>query len=262
MEENQTLTKKTNYTLIILVALCIILVGAAVYFLFIKDKTTNKDTSDNTDNTVVEKDVYKTKDGKFTLRIVDKEAAKAKKDYEDSHVEDEGVGSIDEIKYYAYFNDSIIYVSDVFLEDEHYVVYEFGGYKSAEAAGYTLVLNKDTNTLEINPEDLVNKENNCMEQFFCSFTHRMSFVKTDLGYFFVDLSYGDYVLYTTSWKKLGYVYLDVQNETPSYYKLKEVDSTGVTAYSDQEAVECFGNECTWKLLNPTKYDVNGNVVNN
>ena len=65
---------------------------------------------------------------------------------------------------YAYFNDVFLVVTNIYNEDNHYATFGFSGYENAEASGYSLVINKDTNTLEINPTDLVNKDGNCMKE--------------------------------------------------------------------------------------------------
>ena len=249
--------KKNNSKTIGIVVLVIglLLVCFAGYKLFIEKPESTKPKDDNTqeqdnNNVVVDKNTYKTADGKFILKIVEKNDSKAAEEAKKL-----GEDTVNEAKYYAYFNDTILAITDVYQEDNHYATYGFSGYENAEANGYSLVVNKDINVLEINPIDLTSKDQNCMKENFCSFPHHMSFIKSDLGYFFIDESYGDNVLYTTSWKKLGYVYIENG-------KLKEADSTGVTVYSDRNAKECDGNMCNWELSNPTKYDVNGNIINN
>ena len=250
MENNK---KKNIYTLI-LVILGVILLGIGLVSLL------NKNNNSGNSSKFVETGEFKTADNKFTLKVVNKNDTKAKDDYLKTHEDDI---NLDDVKYFAYFNNSVIYITNIYKEDSNYIVFEFDGYKNAESSGYTLVIDKNTNTLKVNPEDLADKDSNCMENGFCGMTPRMSFIKTDLGYFFIDLSYNNYVLYTTSWKKLGYVKVDMPEEySDSNYKLVDVDSTGVIVYSEEEASECIGNECSWILLNPIKYDVNGNVVSN
>ena len=254
MNDDSNSGKKS--VLVSVVALIVfIVIGIFVFTQFDDGDETDKPKDDNTQeqekNSVTSDEiVYKTKDENFTLKLVQKNDSKAIEEAKKI-----GEDTINEAKLYAYFNDTFLVVTDIYNEDDHYATFGFSGYEEAEASGYSLVINKDTNTLEINPTDLASKDKNCMKENFCGFPHHMSFIKSDLGYFFIDESYGDNVLYTTSWKKLGYVY--TENDS-----LKEVDSTGVTVYSDRNAEQCDGNECNWELLNPVKYDINGNVINN
>ncbi len=279
MENN----KKRNIIIIILVVLGIVLISLGIYFVFIKNDSKpisnndrekcNIDTNEREDNEY-KGEIYKTQDGKFTLKIVDKSDEKAKKDLEESirddlddddprkesYVLEDDLDFYNDIKYYAYFNDIIMYVLDIEKEDDSYITYSFGGYKAAESDGYSLLVNKKNNTLEINPEELVGKENSCMQEGFCGFSQHTSFVKSDLGYFYIHLDCGDgsSELYTTSWKKLGYVYTEYLENND--FRLKEVDINGVTVYNDKVEKDCSGNCCSWNLLNPIKYDIDGNVV--
>ena len=241
--------KNNNKTIgIVILIIGLLLVGAAVYKLFIEKPETDKPKDDNTqeqgnNNALSEEIIYKTKDGNFTLKLVQKNDTKSIEEAKEL-----GEDMTNDAKLYAYFNGTFLVVTDIYREDKHYATFGFSGYENAEANGYSLVVNKDTNILEINPEDLINKDQTCMKENFCNFPHHMSFVETDLGYFFIDESYGDNVLYTTSWKKLGYVY--TEND-----KLKEVDSSGVTVYSDRNAKQCDGNE--WGCRQEGLADRNG-----
>ncbi len=249
MEDYKKRNNGQSIKIIVISILTVVILAFGIYFINRKpyqEKPVN--------NVVKSLYTYKTKDGRFTLKIVDKNNSIAINEFNKGKSEEFIENYKNNVKYYAYFNDVILGIDDV-EEDEHYAVYYFFGYPNAEASGYTLIVNKDTNILEINPTDLINKKEDCMNNNFCDFPRHISYIKTDIGYFFVDESYGDNILYTTSWQRLGYVYTE-------YGSLTEVESDGIIVYSDRKDSECFGNDCIWELLNPTKYDANGNVVNN
>ncbi len=271
MEEKDITVKRKKRVLAIVLSIAIILLITSIYMLLIRKDDESKSNIDNDDNNIIaEKErIYKSKDGKFTLKIVDKNDEKAKQDLIEHFKKEcddcfltaeESVEDLqDEILYYAYFNDIALFVDSV-VEDDHYATYGLAGYDNAYGWGFKLIVNKDTNTIEIRPEDLIDKESDCMKSSFCGFMWSPSFVKTNLGYFFIDER--EQELYTTDWKKLGYVQLDYHDDDS--YELKEVDSSGVTVYKDMKFLECNGDaypsNCKVDFLNPIKYDANGNIV--
>ena len=252
--ENNKIERGNNNNLLVIL-LVIIVVGIVGYFVYTKfiykDNSNNKKDDSNKEekNNNGDNAIYKTSDGKFTLRIIDKNDQTAKLLFKNDDIKDS------EIKYYAYFNDTLLVVTDV-IEDEHYAIYSFAGYENAESYGYSLLVNKDNKKLEIEPKELEDKDITCMDNNFCDFSRHPYFVKSESGYYFGYDDYGLNVLYTTEWKELGYVYLDSSNGN---YKLRESDSVGVITYLDYTS-ECDGNYCTYNLLNPVKYNAKGDNV--
>ena len=106
-------------------------------------------------------------------------------------------------------------------------------------------------------EILDNTSSTCISNGFCGFLSNPSFINTVIGYFFINEENGLISLYTTNWKKLGYVNLDLSNDL---YSIEGLDESGVIVYSDY--VEKDNNDGIFKydLLNGTKYNNKGEIV--
>lgn len=250
MEENVKINKEKNFIIIILALLVIFIIGAGIYFIFIKkdDKSPegNKPVPtavDNKENNLIEEKYYKTNDGKLTLRIVDINKTGAKEELLNKYKNmlsglenDPAVRSADDFlseamngaDVFAYFND-IIMTAKIEYDDDHYINYNLRGFSGEINYDHSIFINKDTNEIVISPDELNSLDSSCTinnrENELCglgSSSHVYRVIKTELGYFYFHTS--NHMLYTTSWKKLGHVRLKETHDDS--IELEEIDSVG------------------------------------
>ncbi len=226
--------KNNNKTIgIVVLIISLLLVSVAVYKLFIekpdtdKPKDNNTQDSDNNNNTVVsDEQIYKTKDGKYTFKLLNNGK--------------------------AYINDKEVIVLDK-EEDNRYIEIE-GDFDPSPGfiAGLGFVLDKETKTIVESPYyDETDKSSECgFESYgeygrFCTRCYGFD-VFNIYGWDFFERGneLGASGIYTTDWKELGYAYVD---------KIK-FDNDGIYVCNDYFESTCESGE--------TKYDVNGNVVDN
>ncbi len=249
MEEDKKLEKRKNIEIVVLSIIIVVLLGALIYLLFIKkDKPTeppksqdNQQVENNTNNidkesTIVEKASYKTKDGKFTLKIIDKSSNK----YIEEKYKDilEGFG---DCKGYAFINDELLALT-IIKEDELYASYNAYYPNNVAQSAESFIANKQDGTLiEMRT---FSDEFNAFERFLME-NAWSSYIKTNAGYFLIYSPITDPdILYTMSGKKLGYI----NSEEP------KSDAQGVYVYDNIDSNFDFSNAI------PSKYDVNGNKI--
>jgi len=249
--------KRQKLQLILLSIIIVFILGVFVYLLFFKDKKDEleqqniKEIEERINNPQI--DVYKTKDGMFTFKVVDKNNQeayqKSKKKYEtksidqtyEMYVADYGVKS------YLYVNNDIHDIVDI-KEDDNYASYTL-----ASDAQYPIciLVDKKSRLVEENPERLKilkDERLNDLGDFDIRFNgenNTPTFIKTNAGYYFGISGNLNIIttIYTTNWKELG-VHDDVKN-------IKS-DNLGIWVYAE------IGSD--FKGKNATKYDINGNII--
>ena len=220
-------SKKKKLIIGVFVFVIVLLSAALIYFVFIKkDKNDEpvkpQDNQQTINNNAVATNVYKTADGKFTLKIIDNKT--------------------------AYLNDKLFIIFDI-KDDSKYAHYhgDFDG--EGSQSGYNFLVDKEKGIIVEGDISNVKNLNDRMLRFYGEgdLSKNINFIKCAAGYYFVDdfAIEGSIVeIYTTDWKLLGYV--DIDN-------IKS-DKDGVYVYEDYEPFD--------KLVgNPMKYDINGNKIN-
>lgn len=228
MEEKKD-EKKQNLQIIILSTIIVILLVSLIYALFFKkNEKPNENQVDHKkeEKEIIAKDIYKTSDNKFTLKIVDNKT--------------------------AYLNDYKINLSSAITNDENYAVYHglFIDEPMSEAQ-YDEVFLVNQKTGLIIESDYYKNSNYTSgngEAFdrFNSENNDISFVKTLAGYYFTKETYGPVHIYTTNWKKIGYVDTinDIKTDADGIWLYTEIDVNGVIDSS------------------LAHFDINGNELNN
>lgn len=255
--ENKNLFKIISITVIFI--LIIEIIGIGVYTVFVKkdnnqvsDNNQNNSSVDNNkddenQNSNVEK-IYKTKDGKFLLKVIDPNDKNA---IETAKKESESFSEGYNIVGYAYLNDELILLLDI-KEDESYALYSamFLG-KSGE---YNEIFLVDKQKAQVVEQKNISDEtwSDLKEEAYYRFNgenNLITFIKTNAGYFFAKVLDDPFTLdivkvYTTSWQEIGYASLDnIQSDVDGIYVYKKYDSNFNLSGST------------------TKYDINGNKIN-
>lgn len=200
------------------------------YSLTVKEKKeeTKVNNQENIDS-VVPKAIYKTTDGKFSLKIVDNKK--------------------------AYLNDKLFVILNM-KEDDKYAHYsgDFDG--EATQSGYNFLVDKEKGIIIERYLDEVSDLNNITLRFYNPWDGDLSidinYIKCDAGYFFVNEIDGPgfesgaslATVYTTNWKELGYIDMD---------NIKS-DKNGLYVYKDTDGSYNLSGT-------PIKYDANGNKIN-
>lgn len=229
MEEKKD-EKKQNLQIIILSIIIVILLVALIYALFFKKNekpSDNQVDSKTEEKEIIAKDIYKTSDGKFTLKIVDNKT--------------------------AYLNDYKINLSSAITNDENYAVYHglFNDEPMNEAQyDEVFLVNKKTGLIiESDYYKNSNYTSGNGEAFdrFNSENNALSFVKTLAGYYFTKgtVLSGPVVVYTTSFKELGYL-KDASN-------IKS-DAKGIWLYTT------IDNNLNLVESSLAQFDINGNKL--
>lgn len=221
-------SKNTNKRLaIILIVIGLALVGIAVYKLFI-EKPQDDNTKDNGNNSTIVsgEQIYKTKDGKYTFKLLENGK--------------------------AFINDKEVIVSD--KEDNNKYIEIVGDFDPSPAfiSGLGFVLDKETKLIvESSYYDETDKSSECgFDSYgeyarFCTRCYGLKVLNVNNWYFFeIPMEMGSSDIYTTSWKKLGSADVD---------KIK-YDEEGIYVCNEPFESTCKSGE--------TKYDVNGNIINN
>jgi len=222
-----TKSNNTNKVLIMIIALLVIvIIAGGIYFVFIKkdDNTSNNNQGGN--NALTNVNVYKTKDGKYTFKLLDNGK--------------------------AFINDKAVIVEDK-EENNRYIEIE-GDFDPSPnyISGLEFVLDKETKLIVESPYyDENNKASDCgFDSYgeyarFCARCYGFNVLSIN-GWDFFEISseIGSSDIYTTSWKKLGSADVD---------KIK-YDEKGIYVCNKPFESTCESGE--------TKYDVNGNIINN
>ncbi len=238
---------------ILIIVLLVVILMIFLMFMFSKKSDDNNKPINNNpsgNNEIVEKNVYKTKDSRFTLKIVeidDQEAySNARLRYGENNFEEIIKPNI---LLYAYLNNRVFAIDEV-VEDDNYALYSLVGLPTEEY-GHKVLVNKKNNTIEVSDEVLKNVSMDCLKNGFCGFNIKPRYIKGQSGYYFVNDDNGLITVYTTSWKKIGYV------EKISTISL-DVDGN-IKVYEKVEKSGCVNKYCNYKMSGEeVTYDINGN----
>lgn len=196
--------KKQNIQIILLSIIIVLLIGILVFLLFFnkedesKPVDNNKTTQNSTTNNNEEK-IYKTSDGKFTLKIINEQK--------------------------AYLNDYSLDITNI-KDSKKYVLYE--GYFSNAFAQYCemfLIDKENKSIIEQRGRENITD----ISRRFNGEGNGITFVECDAGYYFA-LYLGEPfnqegTIYTTKWQKLGYIDLDnIKSDSKGIYVYSEYDS--------------------------------------
>ena len=223
--------KNNNKTIgIVILVIGLLLLGIAGYKLLIEKPETDKPKDDNIqeqdNNNTGSEQIYKTSDGKYTLKLL-------------------GNGKV-------FINDKEIIVNTR-EENTRYIEIQ-GDFDppSNFMARLGFVMDKNTKLIVESPYyDPSDKSSECgYEDYgeyarFCTRCYGFNVFNINGWNFFENWNeLGASGIYTTDWKELGYAYVD---------KIK-FDNDGIYVCNDYFESACESGE--------TKYDVNGNIVNN
>lgn len=242
--------KNNNHKkILIFVIIIIVLVTTLLVLLYPKEEEKpNNNISDDT-NIVVEKDVYKTRDGRFSLKIVDKSDNEAYNKAKERYGENQFDDYINPyVVSYGYINNQVFAIDDI-LEDDNYIVFSLIGLPT-ESSGQKIMVNKIKGTIEVSDDDLSQISKDCLKDGFCGFQPQPSYIRTSTGYFFLTNNHGMITAYTANWKKIGYI--------DSMNNLKTDADGSIYVYENVDTTNCFGQDCDYKGIGILiKYDVNG-----
>ena len=234
---------------IIIVSIAVFLLVISVLLLIFSKKGQDINDKINDNPKVEEGEIYITNDKRFTLKIVDSSSEDAIKKAKNRY----GVGVFDELvqqnaKLYGYFNNRVLAIDDV-LEDDNYALYSFIGLPTEEF-GHKVLVNKKTKKIEVSEDDLQKTSISCMDNGFCGFQSQPGYLKGPNGYYFINNDNGFITVYTTSWKKIGYI--------DKLINLKMDSEGNIYLYERVNQKSCNGSYCEYEGSGElVKYDVNG-----
>lgn len=221
--ENKEVYK--TFFILLLIVLTAMALGIFAYTTFIKkDNTTDNNKTVNNDNEEKSKsEEYKTIDGKYTLKITENNE--------------------------VYINDKKLVVEDSDREESDKYIRIYGDFDPSLGAisELSFVLNKEKKLIEEIPgESWKDAGSDCGSDYgeYARFYDRCQGFKpldANGNYFFVIPSEAMDTIYTTNWKKLGFLVDEVKSDTQGIYVCNNYDDNF---------------NCTKEV----KYDVNGNVL--
>lgn len=240
--------KNNSRKILIFIIVIIVLITTMLVLLYPKDEEKINNNSDDI-NTVVEKNVYKTKDGRFSLKIVDRNDvnaySKAKERYGENQYDDY---IYPYVVSYGYINNQIFAIDEI-VEDDNYSVFSLIGLPT-ESSGQKIMVNKKNGIIEVSEDDLNRINNDCLKDGFCGFQPQPSYIKTSTGYFFITNNHGMITIYTSNWQKIGYI--------DKLSNLKTDADGSIYVYNNVDTESCFGQDCNYKGIGILiKYDVTG-----
>ncbi len=264
---NPSSNNKKTIIVVFLIIIIIGILGVGIYFTFVKKDDNKNNNNQEQSNNLINADVYKTTDGKFTLKISN------------------NIG---------YINDTKITIVDK-KEDEKYIQYYANIGELSSNSDLTFLIDKNSKVLIGNKSY---EDKDTLGEFaIFSNTPLWKFVKTKAGYVYTVNSEDSYCeVYTTDWKLIGYIpqnsdiksdangiylfnlpelavfatneddnnFLKVLNESMIKYKINgdRIDGLQILKLSDKEQNVNFNNQqIVLKLLNGKELYLNDKKIN-
>ena len=284
MEEKNEIKKGNKILIVTLVLVGLIAIGACVYLLLkgrngntkeenqiISNYSQNANNLNEDKNNFEEKEddnkdvgqteekkdlsnnkTYKSADGNFTLRFVNRNELKES---------DEADVPANEAKYYAYINDHAVAITSVDNPKGTYTIYKGIFFESAGNNDFSFLVDNRTNTLIVYPYYDSSKFSG--DEVFYRFStgidgleYALSYLKLEIGEFFIQTTNGPAnKLYTTDWKELGWFVTPIY-DNESIYVYDNYNLTGNVIMYDAN-----GNKHDKAGVNGPYIDVKGNGTN-